>query len=325
MANWNQAMEKREILWAGFDVGGTNIKAGLVNSSGEIVAWRSIATGRDKEPRAVFARLRRLSDEMLAAGQVPSGQLAGIGVGLPGTIRQQDMLLRRAPNLGWRDLDLAPHLQQLGVMPVYVDNDAHVAALGEAVSGAAQGYASFLLITVGTGLGSAFIYRGEVYRGAGGLGIELGHTCVAADGPRCTCGNRGCLEVFASASALVDWYREQLAAGGEIPSPGRPRPGAADIFMAAGQGDHLAQEAVNRLISYLALGLANAAVLLGPEAVVVGGGVGQAGDILFRPLQEQLDERLARMGYSPVPVLPAKLGNRAGVVGAAWGAARTNL
>lgn len=316
-------MAGEETLWAGFDVGGTNIKAGLVNNVGEIIEWRSVATGRDTEPQAVFARLSALRDELVLAKGVKLRQLGGIGIGLPGTVSQHEMFLCRAPNLGWRDLYLEPYLQQLGVTPVYVDNDAHVAALGEAVSGAARGYRSFLLITIGTGLGSAFILQGEVYRGASGLGIELGHTSVDHDGPPCTCGNRGCLEVFASAPALVGWYHEQLAARSKNPPPVRLRPGAASIFSAAGQGDHLALEAVNRLVFYLALGLANAAVLLGPEAVVVGGGIGQAGDILIRPLQEQLNQRLARMGYPPVPVLGAGLGNRAGVVGAAWGAART--
>lgn len=315
-------MEREGILWAGFDVGGTNIKAGLVTGASEVRVWRSLITGEDRGPETIFAQLAALRDELLSAPEVRSGQLGGIGIGLPGTIRQQDMLLCRAPNLGWQDLSLGPYLEQLVVPPVYVDNDAHVAALGEAVAGAARGYRSFLLITVGTGLGSAFILEGEVYRGASGLGIELGHTCVDRYGPLCTCGNRGCLEVFASASALVGWYREQLAATGANPPPSRLRLGAAAIFEAAGQGDSLAQEAVNRLIFYLALGLANAAVLLGPEVVVVGGGVGQAGEVLLRPLQDQLHQRLARMGYPSVPVLGAELGNRAGVVGAAWGAAR---
>jgi glucokinase len=307
-------------LTVGVDVGGTKVLGGVVDADGEIIA----RTRRDTPARDTAQIVQRIIDvvrELVAAHDVDA-----VGIGAAGWIDAARSTVLFAPNLAWRDEPLREHVAAAVDLPIVVENDGNAAAWAEFTYGAARDAdSSMVLFTVGTGIGGGIVLDGRIVRGAHGIAAELGHTQCVPDGHPCGCGRRGCIEQYASGSALVrfaqqaakddpDTARHLLElAGGSIAAIDGPL-----VTAAARAGDPAALGAFDQIGMWLGIGLADAVQVLDPQVLVVGGGVVEAGDLLMDPARRYFGEALARRGTLPVAeVRPALMGNNAGVIGAA--------
>jgi glucokinase len=277
---------------AAVDLGGTAMKGAVSRAPGELGPVESRPTGREAGPEAVLGRLEDFLAELIGEA------VEAVGVAVPGLVDDAAGVARNAVNLGWHDVPLRDRLAARLGLPVAVGHDVRAAALAEGELGAARGCRDWLLVTLGTGVGAAVMLGGRPYAGAHGNGGELGHMVVDPDGPPCNCGNRGCVESFASAAAIERRY------GG----------GATAKEIAAG-GDEKARRVWAEAVEALAAGLAAFVVTMDPERIVIGGGLASAGEALFAPLTDALGERVV-LGEAP-PVVPAALGSDAGCHGAA--------
>ncbi|WP_258359318.1 ROK family protein [Moorella sulfitireducens] len=301
----------------GIDLGGTTIKAGVVDGGGRILIKDQVATGAKEGARAVLKRIVDLAGDLLRRQGLKRRDIKAAGIGIPGSVDVGSGVVRLAPNLFWRDFPLRSELEALLGLPVAVDNDAHVAALGEIWQGAGRGFNSLLMVTIGTGIGSALVIDGRIRRGIFGYGAEMGHVKMLPGGPFCHCGGRGCLETLASATAMVRQFREYLAAGLASRLQDSPELGAREILAAAAGGDELCGRVVDLAAFYLGTALANAALVLGPETIIIGGGPVRAGEVILEPIRKYVAESLGDWQTTPLPVLAASLGNEAGIIGAA--------
>ena len=299
--------------YLGIDLGGTNIRAVAVTAAGELLAQHRALTRAQEGPEAVIARLVEAARWL--QGQV--GPAAAIGIGAPGPLDLEHGLVLTAPHLpGWERLPLRQILaEELGI-PCALENDANAAAIGEHRHGAGQGVRHLLYVGLGTGIGGGIIIDGRIYHGAVGGAGEVGHMAIALDGPRCDCGRVGCWEAFASGSAL-ERRAAALVAAGEAPGLAHRLEEASLtaelVAAAAADGDAVAQALLAETGRYVGIGLGNLANLLDPERIIVGGGLSQAGPLLWRPALAALGERAFRRP----PVLAAGLGDWSGAFGAA--------
>lgn len=297
----------------GVDLGGTNIKAALVSDDGRILRERSVKTNLPRSAEAVCGDIAVLC-RSLAAGH----QIAGIGVGCPGTVSDGHVLYSN--NLDWYDFALAEHLTAGTGLPVFLANDANAAALGEAAAGCAKGADSAVILTLGTGVGGGVVLQGKLLTGYTGAAAEPGHMVIVdtPDAALCTCGRRGCLEAYASATALVRMTRDALSRHPESRMHGMPLNGKT-AFDAAALGDAAAQDVVKRYIHYLAVGVANLVNLFFPEVVGLSGGVAKQGEDLLAPLRTETEKLVFGNAFAQkhTRIVACTLGYRAGVIGAA--------
>jgi glucokinase len=306
-------------LAIGVDVGGTKVAAGVVDSSGQIIAKLKRSTPAASPPRTEQA-IADVVTELLAAYQVTA-----IGLGAAGFVDAERSTMLFAPNLAWRDEPLKQRVEERVGRAVVVENDANASAWAEARFGAARGYRDVMLVAVGTGIGAAIIIGGALYRGRWGIAGEPGHVRVVPDGRLCGCGNRGCWEQYASGSALVAEAREfarrtpegairLLQLGGGSPE-GISGP---EITRAAAEGDPAALRCFQTVGGWLGQGLADLAAILDPACFVIGGGVSEAGDLLLDPARAAFERALTGRGHRPfAEIRVAQLGENAGIVGAA--------
>ncbi|MFK5584003.1 MULTISPECIES: ROK family glucokinase [unclassified Serinicoccus] len=313
-------------LAVGIDVGGTRVKAGLVDPGGTVVATSGRWTpGRRTGPADVEAVIvdvaRELAAHPLAAGQ----DVCAIGVGAAGFVDAGRGTVVFAPHLSWRDEPLQDRLRERLGRPVLVDNDAHAAAWAEHRFGAGVGESHLVVLTLGTGIGGAILTNGELQRGRHGLAGEFGHQQMVPGGRRCECGNRGCWEQYASGSVLRREGQEIVRTGGPHAAALSAACGGdaallegVHLTRAARAGDPASREVMVEVGRWLGTGLAGVVAALDPGTVVVGGGVSEAGDLLLDPARAALARHLVGRGHRPVPqVLAARLGVDAGLVGAA--------
>ena len=287
----------------GIDIGGTNTKFGFVDREGRCLADGAIPTLGDQPPGQMFQRLQAGAAELLAG--LDGYELAGIGVGAPNA-NYYTGTIELPPNLSWPRVDLRAELAPHFRVPVAATNDANAAAMGEMLFGAARGMRDFIVITLGTGLGSGIVVNGQVVYGFSGFAGEIGHTIVDPAGRLCGCGRRGCLEVYASASGLILTVAELLAESGE-PSLLRGveagQVSSKQIFEAAQAGDRLALEAFDRTGDLLGRKLADAVAYTGPEAIFLFGGLVSAGDLLFDPTRRAMEANLLNIYQGTVKLL----------------------
>ena len=310
------------MIWAGIDLGGTQIKAGLVSDGGRLLSSTSQKTQVKDGYTAIVQQITAMVHSLALERGIEPDSIAGIGVGAPGTTSPEG-LVYFANNLAWEDKPLQQDLEHQLKRPVYVENDASVAAMGELICGSLRGVTNGILLTLGTGLGSGLVVNGEVFSGSHGLGRQAGHMKVGENFYRCTCGGNGCLETFASATALVHYYREQLRISHGIHDQSQDdSPTARQIMEEAKMGNSLAIESVNRLIHYLGIGISNLINIMDPEVVALGGGLSQAGDQLMVPLRMSIKEHLFDRKRFYAKVVVATLENEAGMVGGAMFARR---
>jgi glucokinase len=306
-------------LACGIDVGGTKIAGGVVDDAGSVLEELQV-TSPATDVHAIEAAIEKLVTELATRHQIEA-----VGVGAAGYIDKSRSVVLFAPNLAWRDLDLKADLETTLGLPVVVENDANAAAWGEFQFGAGHDVDDLLLVTVGTGVGGGVVLDGSLYRGAFGVGAEIGHMRVVPDGIRCGCGNRGCFEMYASGSALVREARAAAGAGSLLAADLLDRAGGdVDaitgplITESARAGDPFSLEQLASLGRWLGEGIASLAAVLDPAVVVIGGGVSAADDLLLDPVRRAFSTQLTGRGHRPMlEIRKARLGNRAGLIGAA--------
>jgi glucokinase len=294
------------------DVGGTGMKAALVGADGTLLHEARRATGRERGPDAVVESILAFAAELRAHGEEQFGEsAAAAGVAVPGIVDAEDGIAIYAANLGWRDVPMREKLgKRLGGVPVALGHDVRTGGLAEGRIGAGKGADRFLFVPLGTGIAGAIGITGTIEAGAHGYAGEIGHIVVRPDGPDCGCGQRGCLETLASASAVS---RAWAAASGD------PEADAADCAKAVESGDPAAVRVWRDAVDALAAGLVTALTLLDPRMLIIGGGLAEAGETLFVPLRAAVEERVT---FQKLPhIVPAALGDTAGCLGAgllAW-------
>lgn len=291
--------------YLGLDFGGTKLAVGVADARGRVLGTRRAPTDAAAGPEGALETVARLVSELGPVAQQP--EAVGISFGGPVTPdRQRALVSHHGP--GWDDFPLVEQVARRWGRPVEMDNDANAAALGEVRFGAGRGYRNVVYLTVSTGIGGGVVIDGELYRGSRGLSGEIGHTIVAPGGPVCPCGKRGCLEAVAAGPMIARAYNERV--GGMVVTR------AEDVFRRAMEGNALARSVLAFAIDGLGLGIANAINVLDPDLVVLGGGVSNAGDELFVPLRAATQRYAAPSPPGAVPILPAALGDRVGVLGA---------
>ena len=306
------------MLYLGVDLGGTNIKAALVTENGEIVKEASTPTNLPRTAEVVCDDIAALCLQ-LAEGE----QVAAVGVGCPGTV--DDGVVLYSNNLDWHDFAMADYLKAKIGLPVFVGNDANVAALGEALAGCGRNAESTVVVTLGTGVGAGVVLGGKLQTGYTGAASEAGHMVIldTPDAPRCTCGRPGCFEALARATALIRMTREARRAHPES-ALNTLAPAEADVngrtaFDAAAQGDMAAQAVVDSYIHYLAVGVANLINIFFPEVIGLSGGVANQGENLLKPLRAAVEPMTFGHSFAKkyTRITTCTLGYRAGVIGAA--------
>lgn len=306
------------------DIGGTKILAALFSPAGKMLAGVTRPTLADEGVNAVVDRLGSIISGLLSDNHLKASQLAGIGIACAGGIDTgRGVVVTPSPNMpDWSDVPLANIARRKFGVNTFVLNDASAAALGEHRYGAGREVRNLVLFTLGTGIGGGIIIEGELYLGAVGGAGEFGHMTVAADGPKCGCGNTGCLEMFASGRAVVRDAVARLRQGAssslaKMVNGDIEKVTAEQVGVAARRGDPLACDIISRAAYYLGIGLVNAVNIFNPEVVVIGGGMAELGDMLIAPGRRMIAERAFSVSSGTVRVVTAQLGNEAGVYGAA--------
>ena len=304
----------------GIDVGGTKIAAGVVDEAGKVIARRRIATAA-MHPTAVVAGIVKVAQELLAAAP----GVAAVGIGAAGLIDGEHGIVLSAPNIAWENVPLRAMVSDRIKLPVVIDNDANVAALGESLYGAGEGYGDQIMVTVGTGVGGGIVIGREIYRGARGVGAELGHMIIdASSAATCACGNTGDLEALASGNSIGRRARERVNEAG---AAGVLKRAAGDVSAITGElvgeaaiaGDEWASAILDETGHWLGVGLANFVNIFDPEVLIIAGGAATGtGELLLGPARASMAERIIGHAWrTPPPVLAAALGYDAGLVGAA--------
>ena len=307
----------KEKLIVGVDLGGTKIDAVLSDSRGNIRKRELKETRAGEGPNAV---IKRIVDAVKTVSS--DSKIAAVGIGAAGIIDVETGLITFSPNLpGWRNIELKDILErELGVK-TFVDNDATVAALAEHKFGIAVGCDHFVCVTVGTGIGGGIVTNGRIYRGISGSAGEIGHMTIDINGPRCGCGNTGCWETLASGTALEREARVKISEGVKTTIPkyakeSSSRISAKSIYLAAQDGDKLANELIAQLGFYLGVGLANLVNIFNPQLIVISGGVSRMGDMLLEPTRKTVRERAFELSAKAARVEVSSLGYDAGPLGA---------
>lgn len=304
----------------GIDVGGTNVKIALVDDKGKIIYSNKVPTYAEMGYEYTINNIKQAITELLKETQKKSEDIQGIGFGFPGQIDYTKGIVRLAPNLpGWVDVPIAKMIEDEFKIPTRVDNDVRCATLGELNYGAGKGCENLICITVGTGIGSGLIINSKLVRGASNVAGEIGHIKLQIhDGPLCGCGDTGCLEAFASGPAIVAMAEEYIKGGKSTKFREMANPDITSYIVAeaAKANDPVAKRIFTIIGEYIGIGMASVVNLLNPEKIIVGGGVADCGDLLLNPIRETIKKRAMKIAGETVEVVPAQLGNTAGVIGA---------
>ncbi len=316
------------MYYIGVDLGGTNIAVGIVNENYEIVKKGSTPTKPERGADPIIEDMAALAKKLVAECDLTLADIAWAGIATPGTANSDTGIVEYSNNIPFRNYPIADKLSALlDGTKVYIENDANAAAKAEAIAGVAKGAKYSVMITLGTGLGGGIVLENKVYSGFNFAGAELGHTVIEKGGRPCTCGRKGCWEAYSSATGLVNITKDHIVAAREA---GRAtsmdemiggdlsKVSARTAFTAMKAGDAVAAEVVDEYISYLACGIVNVINIFQPNVLSIGGGVCNEGDYLMKPLLEKIwDETYSREGTPKTDIKIAKLGNDAGIIGAA--------
>jgi glucokinase len=294
----------------GMDLGGTNLRVAGVGPGGAVVELYREQTLAREGPEPVIERIVAAIGRVCARVTGSGGDVRGVVLGAPGIISSREGTVVASPNLpGWHDVPLRDRVAAATGLPVLLENDANAAAYGEYWRGAGEGCASMVLLTLGTGVGGGLVLGGELWRGADGMAGEIGHITVEPGGRTCRCGNAGCLETYASATGVVDSYRELSGVEEAVT--------AEEVHRRAHEGDPNARQSYREAGRSLGLAFAALVNLLNPERIVIGGGVLPAWDLFVPAAEHEMRRRAFAAPASRVRIIPAALGDLAGVTGAA--------
>lgn len=310
------------MMYIGVDLGGTGIKAGVVTEEGKILSKGSTPTKVERGYGPIIADIAKLCEKVVRDAGLSLSDIASIGVGVPGICDPKTGVIPFCTNLGWHEVPFVSELQGHIHLPVHVDNDATVAGFAESIAGVSAGSEASVFLTLGTGVGGAIIIGGRPYSGVHGVGSEVGHMILAMDGEMCSCGNRGCFERYASATAIIREGRRVVEKHPESAilkrcggNPGRIN--AKTVIDCAKEGDETAKAVFAFYVKGLAHGIVSIINILDPEVIVLGGGVSMAGDFLLSAVREEVAKYVfyKTMPYARIEL--AQLGADAGLIGAA--------
>ncbi len=306
----------------GIDIGGTNIGAGLLNDDLDFIYKTEFPTENHKGYEFVENKVINVIDKMMKIAEKEVSKIQSIGIGIPGIADKEGDNIVFCPNLHWRNKAMGTKLRQIFKTDVNIENDATLAAIAENVLGVSRGYSSSVFITLGTGVGAGIIMGGKIYKGAHGVGSEIGHLIVGENFYDCNCGKNGCLETFASSTAIEKYVLREINKGrydtklftrvNKIEDLN-----ARHIFQCAAEGDELCNKAVDRMVRYLTIGITNIINLLDPDIIVIGGGISKAGNFLIDRIKNLIPEYILFKDMEYAELKLAKLGNDAGIIGAA--------
>lgn len=308
----------------GVDIGGTNLKVGVVDRDGQIISRAKAKTKVPARAAELSSDLWMLIQQALEKKKISLSQVSRIGVGCPGTVEPTEGILQYACNLELANARLGDLLEDVSGKSVFLENDANCALLGEVKLGAARGAKNAVMLTLGTGIGSGILVDGKIYSGFNCFGGEIGHMVIVSGGALCSCGRKGCFERYASASALVRMTREAMERDRstvlwEISDGDLEKVSGITVFEGQKRGDLRAQEILNRYVQYLADGVTNVINILQPEVLVIGGGLGSQGEELLNPLRKLVDAQVYSKGAkAQTQIVSSQLGNDAGIIGAAF-------
>lgn len=308
----------------GVDLGGTNIAVGVINDNYEIIVRAGTKTNIPRPAESIFSDIVKCSKEAVAKAGIEMSEVASIGIGTPGSCDKKNGVILYANNLYFDNVPAAELIhKELPGIPVYIENDANCAALGEALAGSGKGKKSFIAVTLGTGVGSGIVLNGQVLTGCNDAGGELGHMVIKFDGEPCNCGRIGCWERYASATALVNQTKAAMlehkdSVMWQLTSGDIENAGGRTAFDAMRIGDKWGTEVVDNYIRYIAIGTTNIVNIFQPEMICFGGGICNEGETLLAPIREHVArERYSKKQEVQTEICRATLGNDAGIIGAA--------
>lgn len=311
------------MYYVGIDLGGTNIVAGVVDENYNIIAKEKVKTNLPRTAKEVIADMAEVARKAVETAGITMDDIISVGVGTPGTANKETGIVEYSNNLKWDNVNLAQMLKEHLNKDVFIENDANAAAFGEYVAGAGKGHKSLVAITLGTGVGGGVITDGKILTGFSYSGAELGHSVISFDGEHCSCGRTGCFEAYASASALIKqtqraMINDKYSSMWEIVDGDITKVNGKTAFDGMRVNDKTATAVVDNYIYYLGIGVANMINIFNPEILCIGGGICKEGDTLIKPLIEKVvPQTYARKEESRTKIVVAKLGNDAGVIGAA--------
>ena len=309
--------------YIGIDLGGTNIVAGVVDEEYNIIAKASTKTNCPRPEKEIADDMARMALEAVKNANLTIDQIEWIGVGTPGIANSETGIIEYSNNLGFKNTPMVKYIQETIDKPVFIENDANAAAYGEFVAGAAKGAKNAVCITLGTGVGGGIIIDGKIYSGSNFAGAEIGHTVIEVDGAQCSCGRKGCFEAYSSATGLIRMTKEAIAEHPDcIMAQSEKEKGkvtARTSFDCMRAGDKYAKAVVDKYIKYLAAGITNTINIFQPDILCIGGGVCNEGDPLLLPMKELVAKEVyTRNSPKNTEIVIAKLGNDAGIIGAAF-------
>ncbi|MGB9681728.1 MAG: ROK family protein [bacterium] len=312
-------IKERKII--GIDLGGTTFKVGVIDSNGKLLYKSDTSTPVELGDKVVLERIVEKVGEALEKLEIDRKDIVGIGMGAPGILDIENGINIFSPNLKWNNVNMVVPLKEHFNVPVFIENDVRVAALGERRFGSGKGRRYMVFIALGTGIGSGIIINGELFRGSIGGGGEIGHMVIDSNGPRCNCGNYGCFEALVGGPAIVaraergikNGYKTKIL---DLANNNVNNITPALIYQAAKDGDELALEIFRETSFYLGLGLVTLTNIFNPECIIVGGGIARSWDILMPPAIQMVKTRGFPRSRDVIEILPSSLGEDAGVIGA---------
>ncbi|NMM65771.1 ROK family protein [Clostridium sp. P21] len=308
-------MKKKYVI--AVDLGGTKIACALTDLEGNIINENTIPTNAQEGEQEVLKRMFLVIEKVLEDSKKNSDEIKAIGIGSPGPLDSDKGIILDPPNLPLKNVDIVKYIEDRFKIKTYLENDANAAAIGEYLFGAGKETRNMVYITVSTGIGAGAIIDGKIYRGATCNALELGHVTILPDGPRCNCGNFGCLEVLASGTAIAREANKNLAHGIESSLNNYKKITSYEVFKEASLGDKMSLEVVNKALGYLGIGIANAITAFDPQKVIIGGGVAMAGDMLFDKVRKVVKERCFKVLNESCEIVQASLKTKSGIIGAA--------
>ena len=300
----------------GIDLGGTKISTALSDFRGNILNNVVVKTKADEGEIPVLNRIISTIESVIDKEGISIDEVQAIGIGSPGPLNVSTGVIIDTPNLPFKNFNVKKPIEEKFKVPVYLDNDANVATIGEFMFGAGKGKKNLVFMTVSTGIGGGAIIDGKIYRGSTFNALEIGHTTVEPEGPKCNCGNIGCLEALSSGTAIGKRGQEVADSEVETSLKQYDKITSYEVFLEAEKGDEEAKKIRDKALNYFGIGVANVVSIFDPEVVIIGGGVTQVGDILFNRVREVVTQRCFKIMADNCDIVPAGLGTDAGVVGA---------
>lgn len=307
-------MNKNFII--GVDLGGTKISGAISDIDGNVIERQIVSTNAFEGENYVMNRIINVIDLLINTSGKSIEGIKSIGIGSPGPLDSDKGIIITTPNLPFRNFNLVNPIKDKFGVPVYLDNDGNVAAMGEFLYGEGKNTKNMIYVTVSTGIGGGAVLNGRMYRGSTGNALEIGHITILPDGPLCNCGNKGCLEALASGTAITRQAVDAIKNGVISSLSKYKKVTTFEVFKEAEAGDKLSKEIIELSLNYLGIGIANIITAFDPEIIILGGGVIKAGEIVIDSINKVVEKRCFKNMASSCSIVTAKLGSDAGVMGA---------